>query len=295
MNGSWMIEELSPTTDMKIPKRKLTLQRSALCVSVLLAVVSTRTQAASLLYSQGFESDTAGWTDDVSSPGSGFGGITRVATGTNSITSQSGGFHAELTDIDSYGSYTDFGGYSSTWPGGYVSQISVYLNPTLLGADGGFDYAVAMNNQSNAHLRDFVFHVTNDASTGSLLANVDSGTSHTPSTQLENQPGTATLSAVGWYTLRSTMYDNSGVLAVEMQILDPSNSVVFTSVLSNPADLIATAVGGNRYGWFTALDTSSPLAIDSVSLTSVPEPASMSLLAAGVFGIFGLRRRRSGV
>lgn len=281
---------------MKIPKPKTTLQRSVLCASVLLAVVSTRTHAASLVYSQGFESDTAGWTDNVSSPGSGYGGITRVASGTNTINSQSGSFHAELTNIDSTGAYTNFGGYSSVWPGGYTSNISVYLNPALMGSDGGFDYSVAMNNQSGSHLRDFVFHVTNDASTGSLLANVDNGSSDNPSTVLENQAGTVTLSAVGWYTLRSTMYDNSGALAVQMQILDPTNAVVFDSVLSNPADLIATVVGGNRYGWFAALNTTNPLAIDNVSLTAaVPEPASMSLLAAGAFGLFGLRRRRTGL
>lgn len=280
---------------MKTPKLKPTLQRSALCASVLFAAASATTHAASVIYDQGFESDTAGWTDDVSSPGSGYGGITRVASGTNAITSQSGGFHAELTNIDSTGAYTNFGGFSSVWAGGYTSNISVYINPALMGPDGGFDYSVAMNNQGGTHLRDFVFHVTNDASTGSLLANVDNGSTGDPSTVLENQLGTATLSAVGWYTLRSTMSDNSGVLAVEMQILDPANSVVFDSVLSNPADLIATVVGGNRYGWFAALNTSNPLAIDNVSLTAaIPEPASMSLLAAGAFGLFGLRRRRVG-
>jgi hypothetical protein len=290
-----MIEEPIPVIDMKIPKRTLILQRSALCAGAFLAMASARTHAATSVYSQGFESDTAGWTDNVSDPGSGYGGITRVASGTNTITSQSGNFHAELTNVDSTGAYTNFGGYSGVWAGGYTSNISVYLNPALMGADGGFDYSVAMNNQSNTFLRDFVFHVTNDASTGSLLANVDNGSSDNPSTVLENQAGTVTLSAVGWYTLRSTMYDNSGALAVEMQILDPANAVVFDSTLSNPADLIATVVGGNRYGWFAALNTASPLAIDNVSLTSIPEPASMSLLAAGAFGILGLRRRRAGV
>ena len=131
----------------------LTRLPAALCIGAgcFLAAASTRVNAASLLYSQGFETDTAGWTDD--STMAGFGGITRVPSGDGGIASLGGGFHAELTDIDATGPFTDFGGYSSLWPGNMESKISVYIDPSMMGTNGGFDYAVAINNQSGGHLR----------------------------------------------------------------------------------------------------------------------------------------------
>lgn len=189
---------------------------------------------------------------------------------------------------------TNFGGYSSVWPGDFVSEVSVYIDPAQMGTDGGFDYSVAINGQNGAHRRDFAFLVTNDASTGSVLLNVDFGSNILPNTELELKPDTATLSAVGWYTLRSTFIDDGGILSVQMEVLDPSNTTVFTSILSNPADDIATLVGGNRYGWFAVVDMDAPLAVDNVnvSLLPVPEPASAALALAGV-AVIGLRRRRS--
>ena len=44
--------------------------------------------------------------------------------------------------------------------------------------------------------------------------------------------------------------DGSGVLAVDLSILDAGGAVVHTWTLSDPSDVIGVTVGGNRYGWF---------------------------------------------
>lgn len=67
----------------------------------------------------GFEVDTTGWFDNG-------GTITRVASGTDSITSANGSFHAK---INGEGPFTRWGGYESTFPtNGYVTQVDIYLN-----------------------------------------------------------------------------------------------------------------------------------------------------------------------
>jgi hypothetical protein len=243
-----------------------------LCAGIVsvFAASTLQSHAASVIFSQDFETDTSGWLDNDDLAG--YGNVSRVSSGTNGVTSQGGSFHGEVTNLTT-GPYTDFGGYSDTWP-------------------GSFDYSVAVNDQAGANRRDYVFHVTNDSDTGTLLVNADNGTGFTPSTGLELQGDTMTLAQAGWYTFRQTFSDNgSGVLSVQMEVLNSSNSTVFSKSLSSPTDIIATEIGGNRYGWFTALGSNAPLAIDNASLTLVPEPSAAFLMLAGV-ATAGLRRRR---
>jgi type II secretory pathway pseudopilin PulG len=276
-------DQHQPKNEMK----RLSLLSSA-CFSALFCLGMTAQSHAAVTFAQDFETDTSGFIDSTTT---GSGTITRVASGTNGITAQSGGFYAQVTATDA-GPNTQFGGYSSVWPGGYTAQVSVYIDPAKMGSDGGFEYSVASNDQAGSHLRDFIFHVTNDASTGNVLVNADNGTGFVVNTNLESQAGTATLSSVGWYTFKQIFSDNAGALSVQMEVLDPSNNVAFTSTLSNPADLISSVVGGNRYGWFTVVGTTEPLAIDNVSLTTVPESSSALLLVAGVASAAMRRRRR---
>ena len=262
-----------------------------LCAGIVsvFAASTLQSHAASVIFSQDFETDTSGWLDNDDLAG--YGNVSRVSSGTNGVTSQGGSFHGEVTNLTT-GPYTDFGGYSDTWPGSFATQISIYIDPAQLGSNGGFDYSVAVNDQAGANRRDYVFHVTNDSDTGTLLVNADNGTGFTPSTGLELQGDTMTLAQAGWYTFRQTFSDNgSGVLSVQMEVLNSSNSTVFSKSLSSPTDIIATEIGGNRYGWFTALGSNAPLAIDNASLTLVPEPSAAFLMLAGV-ATAGLRRRR---
>src|SRR6476620_9721363 len=76
---------------------------------------------AAIHYFQGFETDTYDWS-----------GVTRVASGTNSVPSAAGVFHAEAAFTAAPGTsaaFTKFGGYESTFPaGGYTTSVDVYLD-----------------------------------------------------------------------------------------------------------------------------------------------------------------------
>jgi hypothetical protein len=99
--------------------------RVAACVSAAIGTaaailgVSAAFAASPTPFFNGFESDTHGW--DV------YGGqydATRVASGTNGVTSKTGSFHAE-GDIAA----TDWGNSDSdSFPaGGYTTSVDVYL------------------------------------------------------------------------------------------------------------------------------------------------------------------------
>jgi hypothetical protein len=122
--------------------------------AVLLATMAASPASAGVLFSNGFESDTAGWNT--------FGGslnATRVPSGTNGVTSASGGFHAEN---GASGSAGNWGGYNygagnavPTAFQEYWTSVDVYLN-----VDGGwandtqFDFSSAINNAAGTHLRE---------------------------------------------------------------------------------------------------------------------------------------------
>ena len=98
------------------------------------------------------------------------GTVVRATSGTNGIPSSDGTHHAVVTG----GAYTKFGNYSSEFAGGYTTRVSVYLDTQW--ADGqGFDYSVASNNQAGNHLRDFVFNVAQDESSGQLWIAASNG------------------------------------------------------------------------------------------------------------------------
>ena len=81
---------------------------------VLLLITSSSVFAAGGPYtawSQGFDTDTAGWLDNDDSPG--FGTITQVPSGTDGITSASGTGHAVVASSGDSGPFTRFGGYRS--------------------------------------------------------------------------------------------------------------------------------------------------------------------------------------
>lgn len=89
--------------------------------------------------------------------------------------------------------------------------------------------------------------------------------------KLLNENGGAyyAVSNSGWLTLRHVFYDNGGVLACDMQVLDSNGTLLWSVTRSNPGDLISTVVGGSRYGWFTHIDyqyTDQNLLIDNVEI-----------------------------
>ncbi len=251
--------------------------------ALMMVVMVGQVQAATVLYSNGFETDIAGWFTP-----------TRVASGTGGITSSSGSFHATTaagaSDFTRWGGYNfDAGDAVPTAFQEYWTAVDIYLN-----VNGGwtnntrFDFDSAINNAGGTFLRDFIFNAgfynDSDGSPGSGTSRfiVSASNNSQPGSAYAKNPGRdpIAISTSGWYTFEHHFYDNGGVLAVDLSIFDASNALVHTWTLSDPTDLIV-GVGGNRYGWFDYNEFSS-LAIDNSELrvadtAAVPEPFSLVL------------------
>ncbi len=226
---------------------------------------------APTLYVQGFDSgtdpSTTGWID-----GGGYGHIVIAASGDNGIDTKSGtGNYALITQDGPVGGesgpFTRFDGYRTDFFAGFTSSVDIYLD-TGWAAGSGFDYSVAVTNQSGAHLRDFIFHVTQDTSTGDLLIGTSNNTNFDPIENLESGVH-GTVASTGWYTFEQTFRDDgTGHLAVDFVVRDANGVAVFSQTI-NSGDSIASVVGGNRYGWFTNVDIAGGIAIDNVSLSQL--------------------------
>ncbi len=273
---------------------------------LLSAILTTRTANSAPLYSNGFETDIAGW----DAFGAGFD-PTRVSSGTNSIPSASGGFHATNTTSGSAGNW---GGYNygagnavPTVFQAYRTSVDIYLD-----VSGGWanntrvDFDSAINNSAGTFKRDFIFNAGfyNDATGPGASTNrfvISASNNSQPGSAYAKNPARdpIAISTTGWYTFEHQFYDNGGVLAVDLNIFDSSNSLVHSWTLSDPADIIS-GIGGNRYGWFD-FNQFGPLAFDNslleltpASAAEVPEPASLALwgLVSAAGAAFGYRRRR---
>ena len=260
--------------------------------------VSSGQLHAAMIYSNGFETDANGW--EV------FGGsfdATRVASGTNGVTSASGSFHAE-SGMGSAAA-TNWGGYNYGAGGvptafqEYTTSIEIFID---VGAgwsnDTRFDITSAINNSGGTHLRDFVFNAGfyNDATGPGANTDrfvISAGNNAGRANSFPKNTGAIAVDATGWYTFQHHFYDNAGTLNVEMSIFDDTNSLVNSWTLGTDP---IVGVGGNRYGWF-ANNEFSTLAFDNASLslvtaTPVPEPSSMVLGVLGVLGFTGYSRKR---
>lgn len=222
---------------------------------------------------QGFEVDAVDWTSTV-----------RVPSGTNGVTSASGAFHGEAES----GALTRFNAYSSVWPGDYVTEVDVYLDPAW-DIGQGFDYSVATNGITNAHRRDFIFHL-GVTPTGGLrvFADNNSDLAGVPNAFILDQAGSVEITTAGWYKLQHVFYDNAGVLAVDMRLLNSGGAALFSTTRSDPSDQIGVTVGGNRYGWFVFSTRS--LAIDNHRrATAAPQsPGDTHITVTPLSPVFGV-------
>ena len=279
---------------------------NAAVIIFALASATATPAIANTLYSNGFETDTAGW--NVYGPTY---DATRVGSGTNGIASASGSFHAESTASGSAGDWggENFGaGNVPTVFQEYVTSIDIYLNVGGPWAnDTRFDFDSAINDSTGNFKRDFIFNggFYNDATGPGANTNrfvISASNNSQPGSAFAKNPGKApiAISTTGWYTFEHRFYDNAGVLAVDMSIYDASTALVNTWTLSNPADLIGT-VGGNAYAYFSDNDFST-LAFDNASLTTtgagaaaVPLPLAAWMgisLVGGFGGVRGIKRFR---
>lgn len=217
-------------------------------------------------YFQGFETDSTGWT-----------GATRVASGSDGITSRTGDWHA--TD-DPGSTFTQWGGYSDTFPeGGFSTSIVIYLDvETAAANDTRFDFSSAVSTPANTHRRDFVFNggFYNDTdATGAGPRFVFSASNNaTRASSFPKNPAREPFAVTesGWYEFRHVFTDDgSGVLTVDLQLLSDGGALLHSWTLSDPTDIIGATVGGNRYGWFVNQEFSL-LAFDDTRLDLLAGP-----------------------
>ena len=209
-------------------------------------------------YDQGFETGTDGWFDVNNG---GYGLITAVASGTDGIPSPGGTMHAVVEGDGSSASFSRFDGYRDTWTGTWIAEIKVFLDPSW-DAGTGFDYSVAASGSDGNHQRDYIFHVTKDTSSGLLFVAGSNNTNFAPREDLDTLANSYVVTSDGWYTLQHVFRDDAGSLAVDLNLLDDTGTVVFTETRTNAADTIPTEVGGNRYSWFTFVNVDGGVAVD---------------------------------
>ncbi len=225
------------------------------------------TAGYTLRFHQDFSAGTAGI------PGAangGYGIVTHVPDMAADLPGASGGGYAILEQSGAPGSesgpFFRFDGYRADFGDGYATSVRIYLD-THMALGEGFDYSVAASNQSGGHLRDFIFHVTADASTGTIVIGADNNTNFAPQNNLETK-NHVDVTTSGWYTFQHNFYENAdGNLEVAMSVFDASGAWLFTEI-SSTTDAVATQVGGNRYGWFTNIDVTGGIMVDDIALAT---------------------------
>lgn len=260
-------------------------------------VATDRGNSGTATYFQGFESPCFG---PPYQPGTNepdwvryYSEVSRVASGSNGISSRNGFFHAEVLPPlpgapgANTGAYTRLGGYRLGFGGGFTVEMDVYFDlndPRVLSginADYGWDATAGINNQAGVHRRDFIFFTASNTS-GQILVGSGNVTSFAPQTNLAGGPHFVVASS-GWYTLQWVFRDNgSGILAVDTNLRSGAGALLWTRTLSSAADVIATQIGGNRYLWFPYV-RSQRVPIENVRLNSaVREALYASTPASGV-------------
>ncbi len=275
-------------------------------LSCLIGALAAPSAKPAVVFSNGFETDTAGWTPY----GPPFD-ATRVPSGTNGVTSASGSFHAVNSASSPYPA-TNWGGENfgagdavPTAFQEYTTSLDIYLN-----VDGGyandtrFDWDSAISDSNGEFKRDFIFNggFYNDATGPGANTNrfvISASNNSQPGSAYAKNPGRdpIAISTSGWYTFEHHFYDNGGVLAVDLSIFDALNNLIHSWTLSDPTDLIG-GVGGNQYGYFSDNDFSS-LAFDNSELrtaavSAVPEPLSLAIwpmIGLTIGGVTWLRRK----
>lgn len=255
------------------------------------AILMAAPAYATTTFSQGFETDTAGWLDG--DDFTGYGQITR----SDSATAYEGDYFGVVSSEDA-GPFTRFDGYRTDYPGDWKASIAIYLDPDVWGPGAGFEYSVATNDAAGGHRRDFVFQVAKDADTGTLLVNASNnatqvGGEYVVADFLDTRADSVVIASAGWYVFEHAFSDiGGGVLGADLSVYDSSASTVFSKMLSNPTDVIGSTVGGNRYGFFSAATVEGGVMIDDVQLdvSAVPLPLGLPMIASA-FGLAWLGRR----
>lgn len=261
------------------------MRKHAVVGAVAMLLVGGAAGAAAsshVLYEQDFSEDAVGWFD---SDSEWYGTVTHNAAFET----------ATMEGDDSSGPFSRFDGYRDAWPGDYVAELDVYLDPDWPVGEG-FDYSVASSGSDGGHQRDFIFHVGVVEGEGLLVNgsnNADFSTN--PSKLLNNNDGAFyTVTEAGWYTVQHVFRDDEGQLAVDLNLLGSDGSMLWTATRTNAQDTIGDGgeVGGNRYAWFTHIDVVGGVEVDNHELYLVLEtPAGKDDCKQGGFEAFGFENQ----
>ncbi|NJC94891.1 MAG: hypothetical protein C3F07_12345 [Anaerolineales bacterium] len=216
------------------------------------------TPISTLVWDQDFSLGDSGWFDNDDA----WYGNSEVSNGI-----------ATFFGDESSGPFSRFDGYRSNWPGTWIAEIDVYLDPAWPSGQG-FDYSVAASGSDGNHQRDYIFHVGVVENFGpitgqALLVNGSNNADfYTNPYKLVNDNGGNyyIVTSAGWYTLQHVFRDAGGYLAVDLNLLDSGGNTLWTATRENVADTIPGEVGGNRYSWFTHIDVTSGIQVDNHQL-----------------------------
>lgn len=191
---------------------------------------------------QPFDTNLAGWYAEEN------GVFAPPETG-NTVTLANGGAIIGKRQGNDRVALTTWGGYSSVWPaGGFTTQIEIFLDASITAANTFFYYEVLALTTSCAYHREFGM---------SAGTNADGATFCVSGTTSPHLPCDATLhpyivTASGWYRFRHDFREAAGILEVTMSLLDTSDTLLGSWVISDPNDTIGPSgvVGGNGSGSF---------------------------------------------
>ena len=164
-----------------------------------------------------------------------------------------------------------------------VSSHAQGASATISGVavSGGYDYTIVLTDTGTYNLNSFWYGWT---STGNNLAVIPSSAGNTLG--WGNMVQSFTPSSIEWVNSTGTA-------------LTPGHSGSFTFFSTTTPTAITTAPSGGSVAYVNGIDFSQGVAGDSTgafspTLTTVPEPSSVALLAAGSLGLLvtGWRRLR---
>jgi len=285
---------------MKAFSNKYLFTAIVLALTFVLGMFSAATRAATL-YSNGFETGDPGTADFYDSTTQTQGAdITIVPSGGGQLhlTAASGSNYAEITNVDDtylpgYGEsvYTDYGAEANSnngivTNGPFYESTDYYINTgwAAAGPDNTYEgfWIDTTPSTDPAYLDETNFRIVD---TGNGQIGVDMVGL--------NGTGSATITTSGWYDFKTTFEnDGSGNVVNNMSVSDLEGNII-GSYAADSSLPFADLTGTNYGDWTTVWEdgfAGDVLGIDNVEVGTVPEPASLSLIALGIPLL--LKRRR---